>query len=364
MGILTIREKWERYLGMESFDRHEGDYKDQEGGVQIESSIGGDIVYLIHGNIIPGPKLVKQVKKLKAGEFISVPGKEGLVYCISKDEILDSHKISVKKAVEFEGDYKEIRYPWDIFQLNKWAIEQDFSLLTKDRKTVKCSETNRITGNPSNIFIEKGACMEHCFINVTEGPVYIGKNALVMEGAMLRGPIGIGSGAVIKMGTRIYGATSIGPGCTIGGEVKNAVFFGFSNKAHDGYIGDSVIGEWCNLGAGTSNSNLKNNASAIQIWTPAGAVVAGQKCGVMMGDYTKTAINTSINTGTVTGVCCNVYGSGLTPKYIPSFSWGSEGVERYDFNKALADIENWKKLKKEEVSEKERIILKHIFDHY
>lgn len=181
---------------------------------------------------------------------------------------------------------------------------------------------------------------------------------------MLRGPVAIGEGAVVKMGSRIYGATTIGPGCVVGGEIKNSVFFGYSNKAHDGYIGDSVIGEWCNLGAGTSNSNMKNNASDIQLWTPNGPVSVGTKCGVLMGDYTRTAINSAINTGTVIGVCCNVFGNGLTPKYIPHFSWGSDGVERYDLLKALSDIQNWKELKQQGVTENEKTILKHIFNHY
>ena len=162
----------------------------------------------------------------------------------------------------------------------------------------------------------------------------------------------------------MYGATSIGPNCSVGGEIKNSILFANSNKAHDGYLGDSVIGEWCNLGAGTSNSNVKNNASSIMVYTPNGLVNAGIKSGVIMGDYSRTAINTSINTGTVIGVCCNVFGNGLTPKYIPSFSWGSEGVQRYHFEKALAHIENWKALKNQKITDNEASILNHIFDHY
>jgi hypothetical protein len=166
------------------------------------------------------------------------------------------------------------------------------------------------------------------------------------------------------MGAKIYGATTIGPNCTVGGEIKNSILFGFSNKAHDGYLGDAIIGEWCNLGAGTTNSNLKNNASDIKVYTPSGQISVGLKCGVMMGDYSRTAINSSINTGTVIGVCCNVFGNGLTPKYVPSFSWGSDGIQRYEFKKALADIENWKGLKDQSLSIDETSILNHIFDHY
>jgi hypothetical protein len=166
------------------------------------------------------------------------------------------------------------------------------------------------------------------------------------------------------MGAKIYGGTTIGPNCVVGGEIKNSVFFSNSNKAHDGYVGDSVIGEWCNMGAGTSNSNLKNNASSVFVYTPDGPVNVGIKCGVFMGDYSRTAINTTINTGTVIGVSCNVFGNGLTPKYIPSFSWGSDGVDRYQFDKALTDIENWKNLKQLSITDSERFILRHIFDHY
>jgi UDP-N-acetylglucosamine diphosphorylase / glucose-1-phosphate thymidylyltransferase / UDP-N-acetylgalactosamine diphosphorylase / glucosamine-1-phosphate N-acetyltransferase / galactosamine-1-phosphate N-acetyltransferase len=363
IGILTIREKWEQWLGVESFDKKEGDYKDLDRSIEIGEIGGKDLIYLIHGNILPTSKLVKQIRKLKTGEFISVPKKEGIIYCISKEEVLEPNKIKVKKAIEFDDEFREVKFPWEIVQMNGWAIRQDFDLLRQQRKPQAISGTNKLSGT-SQIFIEKGAVVKHCFLNAEEGPVYIGKDAVVMEGSMIRGPVAICENAVVKMGSKIYGATTIGPNCTVGGEIKNSVFFANSNKAHDGYIGDSVIGEWCNLGAGTSNSNLKNNASTVFLWTPNGAINVGLKCGVMMGDYSRTAINTSINTGTVVGVCSNVIGSGLTPKYIPSFSWGSEGLERYQFDKALADIQNWKELKQQRLSENEKIILKHIFDHY
>lgn len=362
MGISTIREKWELYLGMPSFDKFEEDYKDLDRSIILDEQIENDIVYLVHGNILPTQKLAKQVKKLKPGECISLPGKESVVYCISKKEVLDQHRIKVGKAIEVNETVKEICFPWQIFQQNAWAIKQDFELHTSGRKSQKISSTNKLTG--SDVFMEKGAQMEHCFLNTEDGPIYIGKNATIMEGSLLRGPIAIGEGATIKMGSKIYGATTIGPYCIAGGEIKNSVFFGNANKAHDGYLGDSVIGEWCNMGAGTSNSNIKNNASAVMLWTPNGPQNVGVKCGVMMGDYSRTAINTSINTGTVIGVCCNVYGNGLSPKYIPSFSWGSEGIERYDLEKAYADIQAWKALKHQSISENEKKILKHIFEHY
>ena len=363
IGILTIRQKWEQWLDMESLDKKEGDYKDLDGSIEVGDIGNGELIYLVHGNILPTPKLIKQIKKLRTGECVSVPEKESIVYCISKNEVIDSNKIKVKHSIEFIDEFKELKFPWEICQMNKWAIEQDFELLTKGRKSQKISATNKLI-KADNIFIEKGAKAEHCFLNASDGPIYIGKNAVVMEGSMLRGPIAVCDGAVVKMGSKIYGATTIGPNCIVGGEVKNSVFFANSNKAHDGYIGDSVIGEWCNMGAGTSNSNIKNNASGVMLWTPNGAMNVGLKCGVMMGDYSRTAINTSINTGTVIGVCCNVIGSGLTPKYIPSFSWSSDGVERYDFEKALADIGNWKQLKQQSLTKNEKTILKYVFDHY
>lgn len=363
IGIMTIREKWERALDLPSFDKHEGDYKDLERSLVIDETIGDETFYLIHGNVLPTTSLVKQVKRLKHGEFISVGENESIVYCISKKEVLKEHKIKVRKAVELEHELKEIKFPWDIVHLNAWAIEEDFRWLKKKKKGQSISSTNNAI-NASNIFIEKGAQVEYSILNASEGPIYIAKDAVVMEGSMLRGPLAICEGAVIKMGAKIYGATTIGPKTIAGGEIKNTVFFGHSNKAHDGYIGDAVIGEWCNLGAGTSCSNIKNTASDVMVWTPKGLMNAGIKCGVIMGDYSRTAINTSINTGTMIGVSSNVFGSGLTPKYIPSFSWGSDGVERYEFEKALANIANWKALKKEVITENDKTILKHIFEHY
>jgi UDP-N-acetylglucosamine diphosphorylase/glucosamine-1-phosphate N-acetyltransferase len=363
VGILTIREKWETLLDMPSFDKFEEDYKDLDRSITIDGPIGKDLIYLIHGNLLPTPKLVQQVKKLKPGSCISVPDQESIVYCISSKEILDAHKIKVGSAVAFREELQVLRRPWDLFTLNRTAIEQDLRTIAGKRKSARLPGTNKVVGK-GKVFLEKGAWIEHCVINTTDGPVYIGKGATVMEGSLLRGPVSIGEGAVVKMGTRIYGATTIGPFCNVGGEIKNSVLFGFSNKAHDGYLGDSIIGEWCNLGAGTSNSNVKNNASEVVVYTPMEPVNVGLKCGVLMGDYSRTAINTSINTGTVIGVSCNVFSPGLTPKYIPSFSWGSDGLERYRFDKALSDIENWKSLKGHMLGGNEKTILKHIFDHY
>jgi len=363
VGILTIREKWEKMLDLPSFDRKEDDYKDLDRSVNVDEALSKGACYMIHGNVLPSVKLLKAMQKLKNGEFISANGNAGIIFRLSKKEISEKYRIRVTKSYTVKQDVKVINYPWDIVQLNDWAIREDFELVTRKRKSQPLSRTNKLI-NPKNIFVEKGAMVEHSILNASAGPIYIGRNAVIMEGCIIRGPFAMGDGATLKMGAKIYGATTLGPACVFGGEVKNSVVFGYSNKAHDGYLGDSVVGEWCNMGAGTSNSNMKNNASEVRLWTPKGQIGAGMKSGVMMGDYSRTAINTSINTGTVIGVCCNVFGAGLTPKYIPSFSWGSEGVNRYDFEKALKDIAAWKKLKGQDVNDNEKSILKYIFNHY
>ena len=363
VGILTIREKWEKILGITSYDRWEDDYKDLDRSIRLDKIEDGDTCFMIHGNLLPTRKLIKALGKLKNGEFISVNGNTGVIFRFSKKEIQEPNKIKVSKAITLRDEIKSIQFPWNIFQLNDYAIREDFSLLTEKRRSQKISKTNKVI-KPGNVFIEKGAVAEHCFLNASEGPIYIGKNSLIMEGSAIRGAFACGENAVIKMNSRIYGATTVGPYCTVGGEIKNTVLFAYSNKAHDGYIGDSVIGEWCNLGAGTTNSNIKNNASSVKVWTPKGEMNAGQKCGVFMGDYSKTSINTSINTGTVMGVCSNIFEAGLTPKYIPNFSWGCDGLRRYDLEKALIDIGDWKKLKGKNITENEKTILTYIFKNY
>jgi UDP-N-acetylglucosamine diphosphorylase/glucosamine-1-phosphate N-acetyltransferase len=245
---------------------------------------------------------------------------------------------------------KSIHHPWHIFQLNDWALRQDFELMT----------AGKIVGN-DNIFIEEGAKVEHSIINASMGPVYIGKNAEIMEGCMIRGPFALCEGATLKMGSKIYGATTIGPGCVAAGEIKNSVMFANSNKGHDGYMGDSVIGEWCNLGGGTTTSNIKNTAGQVKVWSNKSKayVAMGLKCGLLMGDYSRAAINTSFNTGTVVGVCCNIFGEGFTPKLVNDFTWGKE---RYTFEKAIQDINNWKNLKGKNISVQEEEILKELYN--
>lgn len=248
-------------------------------------------------------------------------------------------------------DCKVLEYPWQIFEYNNWAVRQDFELITEGRKSQEINSTNQLICT-ENIFVEDGASVSHSILNATDGPIYIGKNAEIQEGSLIRGPFALCEGSRIKMGTKIYGATTIGPYCLAGGEIKNSILMSYSNKAHDGYLGDSVIGSWCNLGAGTSNSNLKNTAGIVKMWSKEKNefINAGNKCGLLMGDYSRCAINTSFNTGTIAGISCNIFGNTIPSKFIDNFTWGTE---KYIFEKAISDINNWKKLKGHEITEEE-----------
>jgi UDP-N-acetylglucosamine diphosphorylase/glucosamine-1-phosphate N-acetyltransferase len=257
-------------------------------------------------------------------------------------------------------DCEILQHPWQIFENNDWAIRQDFEMLTAGRISREISSTNKIIC-AENIFVEAGATITCSILNAVDGPIYIGKNAEIQEGSLIRGPFALCEGSRVKMGAKIYGATTIGPYCLAGGEIKNSILTGYSNKAHDGYLGDSVIGVWCNLGAGTSNSNLKNSAGIVKVWSKEknDYLDAGNKCGLLMGDYSRCAINTSFNTGTVTGVSCNIFGNIFTSKFIEDFTWGHE---KYIFENAISDINNWKKLKGLEITEKEIKSLKKIYE--
>lgn len=323
MGILPFREKWERLLGPNNF-----------------ALVNDDSVAALPANILPTRALAARVRE----ELMHGP--------------LTSHAID---RIITHG--RLIRYPWQIFQHNSEALHEDFDLLTGGRSSNPIPAYVQAI-NPEAIFIEDGAILQPCILNASTGPIYIGRNAEIMEGALIRGPFAAEIGSVVRMGAKIYGATTVGPYCTVGGEIKNTVFFGWSNKGHDGYLGDAVIGEWCNLGAGTSASNLKNNASEIRVWHPASGewINAGIKCGLLMGDYSRCAINTSFDTGTMVGVCCNIFGAGVPPKYVPDFSWGLNGSVLYEWDKSLRDIANWKKLKNQSLTEGQILALKTIFD--
>jgi UDP-N-acetylglucosamine diphosphorylase/glucosamine-1-phosphate N-acetyltransferase len=239
--------------------------------------------------------------------------------------------------------------PWQLAPLNRDAMLFDLSLIRSHRTSMPVPGHVRIHGQ-GEVFIEEGARLEHCILNTTDGPVYIGKNALIMDGAVLRGPVAVCEGATIKMGAMIYGGSTIGPYCVAGGEIKNSILMEYSNKAHEGYVGDAVIGSWCNIGAGTNCSNLQNSARPVKVWNAPKRAweTAGTKCGLMMGDFSRAAINTAFNTGTLTGICCNIFNdTALTPTYIPSFSWGVTDDKRYELTRALEDIRTWMGFKKQ-----------------
>jgi UDP-N-acetylglucosamine diphosphorylase/glucosamine-1-phosphate N-acetyltransferase len=265
----------------------------------------------------------------------------------------------LKDHIEFTGDVQSVNVPWDLTLLNDQALRDDFELLTKDRVSEPIPDNNQVSG--TQIFMEPGAVVSHSILNATTGPIYIGRNAEVMEGCMIRGAFALGEGAVLKMGTKIYGATSLGPGCLGGGEIKNVIMFGYSNKAHDGYLGDAVLGEWCNLGGNTTSSNLKNNGSVVKVWMEARgeAWPAGRKCGLLMGDYSRSGIGTMFNTGTVAGVSCNIIGGDFPPKFIRSFSWGDGEV--YRLKEVLRDAAVWMQFKGQSLGDIEERLLTAVY---
>lgn len=348
IGILTLQEWWQKLADDEVFLQTE-DYLSS----LYPSIPAGEHLY-IDASVLPSPELIEQLGKLQPGA--QVTDEEGGVVAYRG-----------RPGGEIAGSVnaRRLRYPWQIFQWNDELLREQFRHFSKDKFGVQTSESTHVI-NASEVFIEEGAVMEHAVLNASTGPIYIGKNVTIMEGAFIRGPFAVGEGSVVKMGTRIYGATTAGPYCVLGGEIRNAVFQGYSNKAHDGYLGNAVIGEWCNLGAGTSNSNIKNTASEICMWDfeKKSNEIVGQKCGVIMGDYTRTAINSSVNTGSLYGVCCNVFGEFLLPRHLPNFSWGTSDTSNYRLDKALKDIDNWKKLKGSEVSPAEQKMIAYIFDHF
>ncbi|MFC4261439.1 putative sugar nucleotidyl transferase [Ferruginibacter yonginensis] len=313
IGILTIKEKWE------ALTNQKVSLNEQDDGIKVPA------------NIIPN--------------------------ILNFQKILDAAES--EETIVAGGDLIMLNHPWHLFQYNDVALKHDFILLTKNKISEPISSTNTII-NSSHIFIAPGATVEYCSLNASNGPIYIDANATVMEGSFIRGSFYAGTNSIVKMGTKIYGATSIGANCTIGGEIKNSILLANSNKAHDGYLGDSVLGEWCNLGAGTSNSNVKNTGGNVgyKLATNEPLIYAGNKAGLLMGDYSRAAINTSFNTGSVVGVCCNIFGSAMPPKYTPNFTWGNE---KYDFDKALKDIENWKQMKGQTLQNDEIIQLKKIY---
>ncbi len=360
IGILTIREKWEKHL-KQSVSFFTEDFLKEKFPTAIENDN-----ILINGSVLPDETLIKEINSLKTGEKIAGDGFL-IAFRISGDElknIKSFHRTDLSDSKKNSSSFK-LNFCWDIFSKNEKAIADDFVLLTKGKKSLPISSTNRVI-NSKNIFLEEGAKVECAILNASTGFIYIGKDAEVMEGAMIRGPFSLGEHAQLKMGAKIYGATTIGPQCRVGGEVSNSVIFGSSNKAHDGFLGNSVIGKWCNLGADSNNSNLKNNYSQVKMWNFSKEDYINTEltfCGLMMGDHSKCSINTMFNTGTVVGVSANIFGTGFPPKFVPSFSWGgSEGFKTYRLEEAGEVASRVYERRGKTFDAAEKKILKHLFD--
>lgn len=359
IGILTIREKWEKYLGQKTSTLTEGYLRKKFPVIRKDDNI------MINGSVCPSSELVNEILSLQTGAVL-FQGDAIIAMRLHAVELenLDEEKIDEVNMVESKSTILKINHTWDIFSLNGPAIENDFDLLTFKRKSGPVSKTNQVLGD--RVFLEEGARVECCVLNSLTGPIYIGKDAEIMEGSLIRGPFTLGEHSVVKMGAKIYGPTTIGPFCKVGGEINNSVFFGYSNKAHDGFMGQSVIGEWCNLGADTNTSNLKNTYDNIKLWNYADQtfVETGlQFCGLIMGDHSKCGINTMFNTGTVVGINSNVFGAGYQRNFIPSFAWGGpSGIKAYHIDRAVTVARKVYQRRGLEFGQMEEDILRDIFN--
>ncbi|CAM3964273.1 GlmU family protein [Flavobacterium antarcticum] len=356
IGILTIREKWENYLGSTTTTVTEEYLQDKFPMVEMEENV------MINASFLPNAVLVEMVSNLEVNQAI-FKGDEVIAFFTqeSQEEVdFDTYEI-----IEFSDDVLTVENTWDIFQKNDAAIREDFELLTEDRRSQPIPKSVNVI-SPENIFIEEGAKLEFVTLNASTGPIYIGKDSEIMEGSVIRGPFALCEGAQVKLATKVYGATTVGPHSRIGGEVNNSVLFAYSNKGHDGFLGNSVLGEWCNIGADSNNSNLKNNYEEVKLWsyeTEGFAKTGSQFCGLMMGDHSKCGINTMFNTGTVVGVSANIFGSGFPRNFVPSFSWGgASGFSTYITKKAFETARIVMSRRNLEFDEKEQQILEHVFE--
>ncbi|AJR03478.1 GlmU family protein [Siansivirga zeaxanthinifaciens] len=356
VGILTIREKWETFLDATTTTVTEDYLSDKFPMVEMDVNI------MINASYLPNLELVEMIKDLKENEAIF---KDEDVIAFYTKEAQEDINFDSYEAIEFNESIIKIENTWDIFSKNGEAIQDDFNLLTQGRTSKPIPSSNNVIA-AENIFIEAGASLEFVTLNATNGPIYIGKNSEIMEGSIIRGPFALCENAIIKMGAKIYGPTTIGPQCKAGGEINNSVMFANSNKGHDGFLGNSVLGEWCNLGADTNNSNLKNNYAEVRLWdydTEGFAKTGLQFCGLMMGDHSKCGINTMFNTGTVVGVSANIFGSGFPRNFVPSFSWGgSSGFTTYATKKAFEVAEVVMARRGLELTEQDKLILEHVFE--
>jgi UDP-N-acetylglucosamine diphosphorylase/glucosamine-1-phosphate N-acetyltransferase len=356
VGILTIREKWEAHLGGTTTTITEEYLSEKYPMVELEENV------MINASFLPNAELVAMIQGLTEKQAI-----------LSGDEIIAFHATDQQDEVDFdtyevisyEEDCLRIEHTWDIFSKNAAAIQADFELITKDRTSQPIPATVNVI-SPENIFIEKGAKLNFCTLNASSGPIYIGKNAEIMEGCVVRGALAMCENSVLKLSAKIYGATTLGPYCKVGGEVNNSVLMGYSNKGHDGFLGNSVLGEWCNIGADSNNSNLKNNYAPVRLWsyeTENFAKTGLQFCGLMMGDHSKCGINTMFNTGTVVGVNANIFGSGFPRNFVPSYSWGgASGFTTYLTKKAFEVAKVVMARRNVEFTEQDEAILTHVFE--
>ena len=350
LGIFTPQERWQIITGSQ-VQLHTSKLLQPLYGIpQL-----GAITLWIDAALILNAALIDQIKALQTGQCIH--DTTGFIAGVGESNQIEDYAIKTKLE-----DQKRIQYASDLVEHNKAQIRFDFALATGGKTSAPIPNTCTVS-NQEQIFIEENTNLSHCHLNASTGPIYIASGAEIQEGSCIRGPFVLLKDACVKMNTVVYGATTIGPKCIIGGEVKNSILFGYSNKAHHGYLGDSVIGEWCNLGAGTSNSNVKNTAGSIGVWDEATTTkrYVGNKMGVCMGDYVKTAINTSITTGATIGVGANVFCAGLTPNVVPHFSWGID-KSTYQINKLIEDTAGWKAFKNEPFTDMEKQMIRAIFD--
>ena len=356
VGITTIREKWDSLLNTQTSTLTEKYLEKKFPTIKKTNNI------LIDGSVIPNAELVANIKKLKPNQALSC--EDMIVAYRMNEEGLDGANEEAyenMEEVEFLGDLIKVNHLWDLYLLNDEMIRKDFARLTEGRKSEKISKTNIIIGDAKHIFVEKGAKIEGAILNVSEGPIYVGQNAEIMEGSCIRGPFAMNEHAQVKLGAKVYGATTLGPYAKVGGEVQNVIFIGYSNKPHDGYLGNSVVGEWCNIGAGTNSSNLKNTYEEVKLWSYRWETFerTGQQfCGLFMGDHTKVAIQTTFNTGTIVGVGATVFGSGFQRNFIPSFTWGGK---QYDVDKVIEVAKRVYARRNKEFGKIDADILKNVF---
>jgi UDP-N-acetylglucosamine diphosphorylase/glucosamine-1-phosphate N-acetyltransferase len=356
VGILTIAEKWERALNAGASYLTQDYLSKKYPLTQAADNL------MLNAAVCPDPSLLAEVTRLQHGEGLK---KDDRVLAFrSAQPSLPT--VSSIRFLPYTPDVTVIDQPWKIFQHNSAELKRDFQLLTTGRKSEPVSDIHTKVYNQSNIFLESGVHIRAAVLNAEDGPIYLGKNSVVQEGALIKGPFALGEGSHVNMGAKIRGDSTIGPYCKVGGEISNSVIFGYSNKAHDGFLGNSVIGEWCNLGADTNTSNLKNNYENVKLWSYAKGGFANtglQFCGLMMGDHSKCGINTMFNTGTVVGVSANIFGDGFPRNFIPSFAWGgASGFTTFQLAKAFETAEKVMARRGKELNELEKSILQTIFN--